>query len=218
MRPRWRSRARFGLAAVAPVAIVAAVTHGAGNLLPVTTKPPSHVSFQLFPNPSQLSCLERKAGTPPTVKATLTRGKLNDKLTLALSGFKSYVDFDLFTVQTSNQEANGQPVPGFTNFGLAWYQSDVETSAGGGGSVSINTILADEVFGFDPNASLVPTGTFHVGMWFDSRADAQACGFAGTTPFNGEHDAGPVAFVTRPSATTGLGPLCTEPTSADCPG
>jgi hypothetical protein len=31
------------------------------------------------------------------------------------------------------------------------------------------------------------------------------------TPFNGEHQAGPLAFITRPDATTNLGPLCTDP-------
>jgi len=31
------------------------------------------------------------------------------------------------------------------------------------------------------------------------------------TPFNGEHRAGPLAFISRPDAGTGLGPLCSHP-------
>ena len=46
-------------------------------------------------------------------------------------------------------------------------------------------------------------------------ADAAGCGFTGSTPFNGEHTAGPLAFVTRPDATTTLGPLCTDPISVN---
>ena len=37
------------------------------------------------------------------------------------------------------------------------------------------------------------------------------CGITGVTPFNGEHQAGPLAMITRLDATTKLGPLCTDP-------
>jgi hypothetical protein len=116
-------------------------------------------------------------------------------------------------VQRSNQTANGSPVAGFTNFGLAWYQSDIQTNTNGAASVTIKTILFDQIFGFDPDASLAPTQTLHVGFWFDSVAEAQPCSATtlAPTPFNGQHNAGPVAFITRPNATTGLGPLCTKP-------
>ena len=60
-----------------------------------------------------------------------------------------------------------------------------------------------------------PTNTFHLGFWFNNPTDAQGCGFTGSTPFNGEHTAGPLAFVTRPNAITGLGPLCTDPISGN---
>ena len=61
--------------------------------------------------------------------------------------------------------------------------------------------------------SLAPTNTFHVGFWFNSVAEAQPCAASplAATPFNGEHTAGPLAFITRPNAKTGLGPLCTAP-------
>jgi hypothetical protein len=71
--------------------------------------------------------------------------------------------------------------------------------------------LINQIFGFDPAVSLPPTNTFHVGFWFNNPKDASACGFVGTTPFNGEHAAGPLAMISLPNATTKLGPLCGSP-------
>ena len=168
---------------------------------------PNSTTFSLHPNPAAIACLKGPSSSP-TATATVTRGALNDTLTLTLHNFKPNLAFDLFTVQRSNQRADGTPVPNFTNFGLAWYQSDVQVGSNGSGSVSIKTILLDQIFGFDPDKSLVPTNTFHVGFWFNRLQDAAPCGFSALTPFNGEHRAGPVAFITRPVAATGLGPLC----------
>ena len=126
--------------------------------------------------------------------------------------------FDLFTVQRSSLLANGTADPNFKNFGLAWYQSDVQVTSGGTATVKIQTILLDQIFGFDPDVSLAPTNTFHVGFWFNDPADAAACGFTGTTPFNGDHNAGPLAMISLPDPVTNLGPLCTNPnTSTDPP-
>jgi hypothetical protein len=171
-------------------------------------------TFKLFPNPAFLACAQA-AGRTATASATVTRGAVNDTLKLSLAGFKPNLGFDLFTVQRSNQQGNGTPVSGFTNFGLAWYQSDVQTSSTGTASVTIKTILLDQIFGFDPDAALAPTNTFHVGFWFNSVAEAQPCSATTLTPtpFNGEHNAGPLAFITRPNAKTNLGPLCTQPVS-----
>jgi hypothetical protein len=73
------------------------------------------------------------------------------------------------------------------------------------------------IFGFDPAVGLAPTNTFHVGFWFNKPAGANNCVHL-ITPFNGEHKAGPLAFITRPDATTQLGPLCVlTPTPRTCP-
>jgi uncharacterized repeat protein (TIGR01451 family) len=174
----------------------------------------SSVSFPLFPNVKFLPCLAAPGATP-SVTATVQRGSLNDLMTLQLAGFRPGLAFDLFTVQRSPQLADGSPDPAFAgSFGLAWYQSDIEVGPRGTASVTIQTILLDQIFGFDPDAGLSPTNTFHVGFWFNSPADAAPCGFIGTTPFNGDHNAGPLAFITRPNAVTGLGPLCTNPTTS----
>ncbi len=174
------------------------------------TKFPLFVSASL-PN---INCLRQNSHVLPAVQATVTRGKLNDTLVLKLKHFKKNLNFDLFTVQNSPQTATGTPTPGFTNFGLAWYQSDMHVGRDGTGTVKIKTILLDQIFGFDAATGLSPTNTFHVGFWFDSVAEAAGCGFVGApTQFNGDHTAGPLAFVTRPNATSGLGPLCTDPST-----
>jgi hypothetical protein len=198
------------------LAVVGAVAATAGGIFASQASAgPSQLhqtNFSLFPNTAFLSCLA-PAGQTPTAQATVTRGELHDTLTLTLAHFKPNLGFDLFTVQRSNQTATGQPVTGFTNFGMAWYQTDVQTNSEGSGSVTIKTILLDQIFGFDPDVALTPTNTFHVGFWFNSVAEAQPCSTTTLTPtpFNGEHNAGPLAFITRPNATTNLGPLCTRP-------
>jgi len=168
--------------------------------------------FLLFPNAKFLPCLAAP-GQTPTAVVQVVKGDPNDTLTLSTKGFKPGVNFDVFTVERSPQQANGSPVPGFTNFGLAWYQSDLQANS----SVVLKTILVNQIFGFDPDASLSPTNTFHLGFWFNSPADAAPCGFNGVTPFNGDHNAGPLAFISRPNATTGLGPLCLDPDTSTSP-
>jgi len=184
------------------------------------TRAPAKTTFSLFPNQPFVACLAAPHGGTPIVRATVERGELNDKLTLQLSHFKPGLQFDLFTVQRSPQRADGTADPQFHNFGLAWYQSDVQVDGNGAGNVTINTILLDQIFGFDPDVSLAPTNTFHVGFWFNDPNDAAPCGFDTTkpTPFNGEHHAGPLAFISRPDSTTGLGPLCTQPSSTSPSG
>jgi hypothetical protein len=175
---------------------------------------PSGTTFQLYPNQQFIACMAADPNVTPTVNVTVKRGDRNDVMQVGLSGFKPGLRFDLFTVQNSNQQADGSPVSNFQNFGLAWYQSDLEP-----GVTTVKTILLDQIFGFDPAVGLNPTRTFHVGFWFNDPNDAAACGFDVTkpTPFNGENQAGPLAFISRPNAATGLGPLCTKPNTSTSP-
>jgi hypothetical protein len=178
--------------------------------------------FHLVPNPKFVDCLARFPGDAshaPSADVVVRRGSINDKLTLQLHNIKPGLGFDLFTVQRSSLLANGSPDPAFTNFGLAWYQSDIEVGSVGSALVQIRTILLDQIFGFDPDVALPPTNTFHVGFWFNEPNDAVACGFDPTkpTPFNGEHHAGPLAMISLPDTVTGLGPLCTNPDTSTVP-
>jgi hypothetical protein len=180
------------------------------------------VTFSFAPNPKFLPCLAQYPDDParaPAVQATVVRGDLNDGLFLRGSYVKPGLKFDMFTVQNDSLLANGTPDPAFTNFGLAWYQSDLEANDNGRMRAQIRTILLDQIFGFDPAVALPPTGTFEVGFWFNNPEDAAACGFDVTkpTPFNGEHQAGPLAMITLPDAGTGLGPLCTKPDTSTTP-
>jgi hypothetical protein len=174
------------------------------------------ITFTLTPQPKFVSCLGVVGGPTPSATVTVKRGHLHDTLTLTASNLKPKLGFDLFTIQNTNLLANGQPDPNFQNFGLAWYQTDLQANSHGEAQVTINTILLDQIFGFDPAASLPPTHTFHVGFWFTNPQDAAACGFdpSKPTPFNGEQNAGPNAMISLPNENTDLGPLCTK---SSCP-
>ncbi len=208
-----------------PVRLIALIGVLAGGLVALLTlsasgqaasTAPSGTSFQLTPNAKFLGCLRGPEGTP-SASVRVVRGSLNDQLTITLNDFKPNLRFDMFTVQRSPLLANGMPDPSFKGFGLAWYQSDLQTNSDGDGTATIKTILLDQIFGFDPEVNLPPTNTFHVGFWFNNPADAAPCGFTGTTPFNGSHDAGPLAAISRPNASTQLGPLCTNPDRSTTP-
>jgi hypothetical protein len=168
------------------------------------------VQFEMYPVAQFVGCLA-KPGQRPKVRVTVVRGNLNDHLNIQLEGFKEGVKFDMFSIENSPQLPNGAPDPNFQKkFGLAWYQSDLEA-----GATSLKTIFLDQIFGLDDSVGLKPVNTFHMGFWFNDPKDAAPCGFdvSKPTPFNGEHKAGPLAFVTRQiiGRPAKLGPLCTKP-------
>ena len=174
--------------------------------------------FNLFADPSVVRCLAAfpdDPSRPPSASVTVKRGRLNDQLSIQLRNIKPGLAFDMFTVEHSKFLSDGTVDPAFItrnkSFGLAWYQSDLEVKNDRRNVTTIQTVLVDQIFGFDPVVGLDPTNTFHVGFWFNAPEDAADCGFAGFTPFNGEHHAGPLAMISLPEATTGLGPLCLNP-------
>jgi hypothetical protein len=202
-------------------AVLVGLALSAVAILPASSVAADHEEAR-FPlivaNNNLLPCLAKDADDArhrPTADVSVERGDLNDTLKLKLHNIKPGLAFDLFTIQRSNKLADATPDPSFKNFGMAWYQSDIEADADGDASVTIKTILLDQIFGFDPDVSLAPTNTFNVGFWFNNPNDAAACGFDVThpTPFNGEHKAGPLAMISLPDAQTGLGPLCRNPQS-----
>jgi hypothetical protein len=174
--------------------------------------------FDLFADPSVVRCLAAfpdDPSRPPSASVTVKRGRLNDQLSIQLRYIKPGLAFDMFTVEHSKFLSDGTVDPAFVtrnkSFGLAWYQSDLEVKNDRRNVTTIQTVLVDQIFGFDPVVGLDPTNTFHVGFWFNAPEDAANCGFTGFTPFNGEHHAGPLAMISLPEATTGLGPLCLNP-------
>jgi hypothetical protein len=201
----WPARVLAG-AAIAVFAGTAAVGAAA-------SAKPQQTTFSLFPQRALINCLKPTPDSPdPVVTVTARRGDLNDRATIHLSGFKPNLGFDLFTISHSPQTATGTPDAN-PSVGLAWYQTDLQVDQRGNGEARIRTVLLDQIFGVDKDVALPPTNTFHMGFWFNSPGEAANCGFTGSTPFNGEHNAGPLAFVTRPDSVTNLGPLCTDPIS-----
>ena len=103
--------------------------------------------------------------------------------------------FDLFVIQDSEAP-----------FGVAWYQAELKTDQSGNGQVTVQGRFNNEVFAnatgvtdapaphpedADENPAFKPIHTYHLGLWFNSPADAARAGCSGaTTPFNGDHTAG----------------------------
>ena len=213
---RRPARSLAALALLVAAAVLALGLNAARGVTAQASGRPDVAHFRLAANPKFANCLAKYPGDParaPQADVTVQRGGLNDLLTLHIHDIKPNLAFDLFTVQRSQLLPDGRPDPAFKDFGMAWYQSDVQADKNGNGSVRVRTILLDQIFGFDPDVNLAPTNTFQLGFWFNDPNDAKACGFDPTrpTPFNGEHAAGPVAMISRPNATTKLGPLCTDP-------
>ena len=212
-----RSESSRWLARAAVVAAIAIARLGSAQEL-------DQKQFNLFADPSVVKCLAAfpdDPSRPPSASVTVKRGKLNDRLDITLRNIKPGLAFDLFTVEHSKFLADGTVDPAFVarnkSFGLAWYQSDLEVKNNNRNVTTIQTVLVDQIFGFDPVVGLDPTNTFHVGFWFN---DPQVpfdggCEPGATqptvTPFNGDHHAGPLAMISLPDEATTLGPLCLNP-------
>ena len=124
---------------------------------------------------------------------------------VSVQGLPPKTDFNVFVIPLPNAP-----------FGLAWYQGDLETNQHGRGHQTFIGRFNEETFivaqgsapalqvhhNAFPDAQLNPvTGpihTFHLGVWFNSPADAVKAGCPGdVTPFNGEHNAGIQALSSR---------------------
>jgi hypothetical protein len=119
-----------------------------------------------------------------------------------VAGLPPNTDFDFFVIQIPN-----------TPFGLSWYQGDIQTGDDGTGTGTFVGRFSIETFIVAPGSASAPvvhhvdastnpaTGpvhTFHLGLWFNSPADAVHAGCPGaTTPFNGDHTAGIQVLSTR---------------------
>ena len=115
--------------------------------------PPTTSVFNLKPNPKFVKCLQLGSATP-FAQVTVTQNTLNDDLAILVRNVKPNLAFDLFTIQNTNLLPNGTVDPNFLNFGLAWYQSDIETDSFGNALTVICSIFVNQIFGFDPEVSL----------------------------------------------------------------
>ena len=124
---------------------------------------------------------------------------------VSVQGLPPKTDFDVFVIQVPNAP-----------FGMAWYQGDLETNQHGRGHQTFVGRFSNETFIVAPGGAPAPqlhhnafpdaqlnppTGpihTLHLGIWFNSPAEAAKAGCPGdVTPFNGEHNAGIQALSSR---------------------
>jgi hypothetical protein len=121
-------------------------------------------------------------------------------------GLPPNTEFDFFVIQVPDAP-----------FGLSWYQGDFETNREGFGFARFVGRFSVETFAVAPNVAPAPVvhddapnadapqnpafnpiHTYHLGMWFNSPADAKKAGLPDTvTPFNGDHNAGSQVLSTR---------------------
>ena len=151
----------------------------------------------------------RSAGLPSTcvpnakAKVTLVSNGPTETMTVAVSGLPANTDFDFFVIQ--------QPA---APFGMSWYQGDIETTSTGAKTQKFIGRFSIETFVVAPgalsaptphgsldassNPSTKPVHMFHLGLWFNSGADAASHGCPNVvTPFNGTHNAGPQVLNTH---------------------
>jgi hypothetical protein len=136
---------------------------------------------------------------------TITSRGPVETMKISAENMPKNTNFDLFVTQVPNAP-----------FGISWYQGDFHTNRYGQGSgtfvgrfnietfaVAPGTAPAPVVFnGTFPDASqnppFAPVQMYHLGLWFNSPTASAAAGCASTTtPFNGEHNAGPQALSTQ---------------------
>ena len=124
-----------------------------------------------------------------------------ENLEVLISGLPPNTKFDFFIIQVPKAP-----------FGAAWYMGDISTTGGGVGVGNFVGRFSSETFIISQGAvpapnefpdppAVVPEATggvmtnpvqmYHLGVWFNSAADAAKAGCpANHTPFNGEHNAG----------------------------
>jgi hypothetical protein len=166
----------------------------------------NQIDFSFAMVPSATPC-----GTPKGFVTITHDLELVENMHVFVSGLPANTDFDLFVIQVPNAP-----------FGLAWYMGDMLTDKAGEAvgdfygrfqigtfAVALGSAPAPKVLSDDATSNLGvegPVQLYHLGLWFDSPADAVKAGCPNkTTPFNSNHDAG--VQILNTSNFTGNGPL-----------
>jgi len=172
-------------------ALTIAATAGAAAMLGVTATVAvasgaparSHsFSFRLVPSAGISSCLPHARGF-----VTITTHDENDTMVVRVAGLPKNSEFDLFVIQVPDKP-----------FGVAWYQTDVDTGRFGTGSATVRGIFDAETFSVSLGGTTTfgPTHQFHLGLWFNNPRQPFRLGCEPgattptVTPFNGEQHAG----------------------------
>jgi hypothetical protein len=166
----------------------------------------SQFSFDMVRSTAAVNahCLSTNA----EIDVTITKKQHNEEMELRAEHLPPNTNFDLFVIQLPDAP-----------FGVAWYQSDLQTDSLGNGFVEVQGRFNIETFslsqggpanGSNPNVDVTgkaikdtnvvfrPTHQYHLGLWFNSPSDAVRAGCPNKmTPFNGEQNAGIQALSTR---------------------
>jgi hypothetical protein len=162
--------------------------------------------FNMVPTLGVESCVPAKG------RVTITHTPLLvETMHVEVSGLPANTDFDLFIIQVPT-----------TPFGLSWYMGDMLTDSTGAavgdfiGRFNIGTFIvapgvapAPVVLPGDAssNPATAPVQLYHLGLWFDSPADANKAGCGNkVTPFNSSHNAG-VQILNTSNFPASKGPL-----------
>jgi hypothetical protein len=168
--------------------------------------------FSMVPTGGAEPCIAKATG-----RVTITSFDVVENMHVEVRNLPANTDFDLFVIQ----------VPNFP-FGMSWYMGDMLTDNNGTAvadfigrfsegtfSVAIGTVPAPVVSGHKDAGSNPVTGTspnfaiqqYHLGLWFDTPADAGKAGCATTeTPFNSTQSAG-VQILNTSNFPDNAGPL-----------
>lgn len=198
--PRSSGRGRSALLLALAGAMAAGLTS------PAFAEKHSSPSFDLVVSSGVARCLPNARG-----EVRLRSHGPNQEMEVNVSGLPAHNTFTVFVLQLPHSP-----------FGLSWYQGDIETDEDGTGRAKFTGIFSAETFIVAPgpgpapvehpsdastNPQTAPVHTFHLGMWFDSTAEAAAAGCpTGQTPFNGDHTAG-VQVLNTTNFPDGEGPL-----------
>jgi hypothetical protein len=163
-------------------------------------------TFELVRNGAVSTCLSHARG-----QVRISDHGASQQMDVLVTGLPANNTFTVFVLQVPHSP-----------FGLAWYQGDVQTDEFGVGHARFSGIFSDETFIVAPgvapaplvdgadaatNPQTPPVHLFHLGMWFDSTAEAEAAHCpVGQTPFNGDHTAG-VQVLNTTNFADGDGPI-----------
>ena len=179
-------RFRFSLS-LASLGLTLLAGLGTANALETT-------KFDLSPVNS--ACLPDAKGRVTVFHKEDTRGV--DTLHLEVRGLPPNTDFAVFL---TSADAFAKPP-----FGVTSYIGDFTTNAAGVGSLQVDAII-EEAFVTNPVPGTPPTRVRtdldHLVFWFADPAQVPDCfNFSGSTPFDGDGNAGPAAMSS--SGATGL--------------
>jgi hypothetical protein len=169
------------------IAVTALIGSGLALAAPTVS---NAADSKIFFMKSAQSCLPEARG-----RVTLNALGIVEEMHVEVSGLPKNTDFDVFVIQVATKP-----------FGLSWYQGDIETNDEGNGVadffgrfsketfiVAPGVAPAPKVFGDNAttNPKTAPVQIYHLGIWFNSPADAAKANCpADKTPFNGTHNAG----------------------------